>query len=422
MNVATQPPHWISAPVALRLCFALLFFVFYPQGDQYLARTTGLPLPPTVLFFVVASPLLAVVIWREVRLRRQGSPLLALLSRSFPAWIPFVALTFLSLAWALHPDAFWAGGPRHIFLLAYDCAIFFTLLAVGTLPAIRDSWRTWVGLTFAALLFTTLWDVLQPGTFSQQMGRAAGLAQNANFSAALLVTACAGLMRPRRLRRRDWILLAVTAVGVLATLSRGGTVLLGVLLVAYLASSVLSLRPSLRRSAVLRLLPVVIAAALILAAAIGAARQGIGMFERPTARARVGILTGDESLLSGDEGRIKLLEQAWEQVVQAPILGHGTGASYRSGRGFHNMYMDVWVQFGIAGLLAYLALLAGGALYFVRQRFLPGLLLMPVFFVWGFLQHGLLDERGLVMLYGLLVAVALPDEELPDGVLDTTPQ
>ncbi|MCB1055664.1 MAG: O-antigen ligase family protein, partial [Acidobacteria bacterium] len=409
MSVATQPPRWVSAPVALRLCFALLFLVFFPQGDQFLARTIGLPMPPTLLFFVIAAPMLAVVIGRELRLRRQGSPLLALLWRSLPAWVPFVVLALLSLAWALHPDAFWEGGPKRIFLLTYDCSIFFTVLAIATLPAIRDSWRSWLGLSYAALLVTTLWDVLQPGTFSQQMGRAAGLAQNANFSAALLVAACAGLIRPRHLRRRDWILLALTAVGVLATLSRGGAVLFGVLLVAYLASAVLALGPSMRRSAVRRLFPVVIAAGLILAAAIGAAREGIGMFERPTARARIGILTGDEDLVSGDEGRLRLLAQAWEQVVEAPLVGHGTGASYASGRGFHNMYMDVWVQFGIAGLLAYLALLAGGAFYFLRQGFLPGLLLIPVMFVWGFLQHGLLDERGLVMLYGLLVAAALPD-------------
>jgi O-antigen ligase len=157
---------------------------------------------------------------------------------------------------------------------------------------------------------------------------------------------------------------------------------------------------------------------LIFTAALVLAREGVGMFERPTARARIAMFTGDTSWLSSEEGRLRLLAQAWEQVSEAPILGHGTGASYRTGRGSHNMYLDVWVQWGLPGLGAYLAFLLGSTWYFARRRFLPGLLLMPVIFFWGLLQHGLLDERGLVMLYGLLLGISALERASETGSIE----
>lgn len=398
---------WLTPEFGQRLLFGILLVMYFPQGDQYLARNLGLmPIPPTIFLLVLAAPLLALVAWREVRHRHQVSPLLVALWRSRWGWAPVALLAVCSLVWSLHPDAFWQGGPRHIFLLSYDLGVLLILLAVSTLPAVRESWRTWLLLAFALLLFTTLWDVLQPGTFSKQMGRAAGLAANANTTAALLVAACAGLIQPHRLRRRDWLLLAAAGLGVLATLSRGGVVLWAVLVGCYLGINLLTLR---RRPAYLharRLVPAAVVICLVFTAAFVLAREGVGMFERPTARARVAMFTGDTSWLSSEEGRLRLLAQAWEQVSDSPILGHGTGASYRTGRGSHNMYLDVWVQWGLVGLGAYLAFLFGSTWYFARRRFLPGLLLMPVIFFWGLLQHGLLDERGLVMLYGLLLGIS----------------
>lgn len=405
---SSEAGGWWSSAVAQRLLFALLLVLFYPQADQYLARTVGLPLPPTLLFFVLAAPLLAAVAWREATLRRRASPLLAALARGVAGWGPLAVLAVISLLWALHPGAFWQGGLRYIFLPTYDVAVLLSLLAVGTLPAVRGSWRRWLTLAFLALFLTTLWDVLAPGTFSKQMGRAAGLAGNANASAALLVASCAALLEPAALRRRDGLLLAATAVGVLATLSRSGVVLLALLVAGYLLALAVALRQRPARSALRRLAPMVLSIALALGAALVLAQEGVGMFERPTARARIGMLTGERSVMSSDEGRFVLLRRGWEQVSSAPIVGHGTGASYRGGRGSHNVYLDLWAQFGLAGLLAYLAFLAGGTWVFARRRFVPGLLLMPVIVFWGLFQHGLLDERGLMMLYGLLLAVSAP--------------
>ena len=82
---------------------------------------------------------------------------------------------------------------------------------------------------FVVLLSSVFADACYPGTFSSLPDRAAGFAENPNIAAFVLVLLCSCLVDFQRRRLKSHVLMALTSLGVLTTLSRGGGILLAVL-------------------------------------------------------------------------------------------------------------------------------------------------------------------------------------------------
>jgi O-antigen ligase len=243
--------------------------------------------------------------------------------------------------------------------------------------------------------------------FAEHMNRAAGLPEDANTAAFLAVLAAALLIEPRRGRRSDAAVLAAAGGVVLCTLSRGGLLLLALLLLA------VAMLPLLRGEGVLHRRTVKVAAAgaaLLLLAAIGVlllASFDLGMFGRATTQQRLELIAGG-SFVRPQEMRAGFLEQYFELVADAPILGHGTGYSYSLPQGPHNRYLFQWVNFGLLGLGVFLWWLVATYRMFRARGCDAGLLVMLLVAAYSLLNHGVLELRGLALALGLLAGLSAP--------------
>ena len=108
-----------------------------------------------------------------------------------------------------------------------------------------------------------------------------------------------------------------------------------------------------------------------------------------------------------DTVRVVRLKIAIEAIRDSPLVGYGNRYGSGEGLGAHNMYLAVWVDFGLPGFLAYSALMAGGLWSCWRLRFWPGLFAMGVLASWSMFSHTVLEQRSLFVVVGLLLALAL---------------
>jgi O-antigen ligase len=239
------------------------------------------------------------------------------------------------------------------------------------------------------------------------MSRAAGLPEDPNSAAFLIVLAAALLLNRTQNRWVSAGVLALAGAGVLCTLSRGGLVLLLLLVVARPLLPVVSGGIGVRRS---HLVAAGAGLAALLAAVLAASwltDRGLGIFGRRTTQERVELLASG-SWLRPQEERLASLGEYWQLIAEAPLAGHGTGFSYTLPRGPHNRFVLEWVNVGVLGLAAYLGWLVAGFRLFQRRRSQAGMLVVLLIAGYSLLQHGVLEVRAVVLALGLLASLSAP--------------
>jgi O-antigen ligase len=270
----------------------------------------------------------------------------------------------------------------------------------------RRYFRHYVLSAFVVLLASIFWDAYFPGTFTLVPDRAAGFAENPNTAAFVLVLMCCCLVDFQQLRVGNLVVIALTSLGVLATMSRGGGVLLA-LLFAFYAYGVVRLnrhQPGrlLRYAAALA-----VAVAIVFAAGVYFV-QGAGMFAL-SFQPRLGMLNGEADLVPEDEDRIGLATEFFEAAVDSPVIGYGTAYTYSFPLGPHNIYLQQWVNNGLPGLVAYLMFLGTCAFVFWTRQYSAGLLFVCLVAINGFFSHNILEERAVLALLGVLLTLSFYD-------------
>ena len=244
-----------------------------------------------------------------------------------------------------------------------------------------------------------------PGQLFNSKARAAGLAVNANLAGfSLVLMAAASLGYEVRTRRIDNWILALSGLGVFATLSRG-SVLLYVLLLGYYFYAVLfGARGGLKKGAMIVFSGGVLLVflALMIPYLIGQTE----MFAKQGAQRRLGQIMGNRGLYNQEDSRVQAASKSLGLIDDSPFFGHGTGYSQSMVVGPHNMYLKQWVDNGLPGLLAYIALLVSSFWLFNRRRFFPGQGFILVAALGGFFSHNVLDLRPFLLLFGTLVGVS----------------
>lgn len=410
---------------ALLLYFDLIFLVSFTQAERWLGAEGLLPVDPTQLFPLLAAPLLALVAVQEIEARRPRLTLQHAVAANVAIVGPFVALAVCHLLATLRPEAYWGEGIGPVLLVPYDCAIFLVALVLGLCPPFARRLR-WLGtLAVLVLAATIAVDFAQPAFFAKIPSRPAGIARDANTAAFLLVLGAGLALSYRRLERRDLAVLAVAGLGVAATLSRAGLLLFCGLLAIY----ALKLVPP-ERLAAFRLgrLLGLAAMALALAAGFGLAAYLVnpdsGVFSLPAAQARLEMLTGKVSFLAGQNERLGLMQTYWQEILRAPFLGRGAAFSYAQPQGPHVRYLQEWVNAGLPALIAYVALLAGAFFVFHRRHCERGTVAVLVIAAGSFFSHGILEQRGVPIVLGLLASASLQrlqPEGCGAGVADPLP-
>jgi len=387
------------------LYLAIFFACFLTFLDRYLYRIGVVPYRQAMLG-VLALPIMVVLIAEAGR----GGPVAGRLRRTMrgnaPAVLVFGGIMAVSLLWVLFPGAAWQRGIQYLLYVPFYTTVFFLAM---TMPALRPVLRDWRVFFFLALLLlasTTAVDVLFPGFFSKQTHRASGTAVNANDSAMVLLMLTSTLLTYGRARLRDMILMGVVAVLVFCTLSRGGLLLYLFLAAAYLAILFRPDRRLLRRTAsTLLLLVVVVPVAWV---GIRYMVQTQEFFGTTYFARRMSMFSGEAELVPEGEARVVLARYYLDLALQAPILGHGAGHDRLHHIGSpHNMYLQLWVNYGLLGVGLYVALLVLSAVHFARRHFPAGAVFIALVALSGLFTHNLMDAPVFPLMLGVLLSVSL---------------
>jgi len=376
------------------------FLVFVSYFDTYLNAVGLLPFLNVFLFIWGLVVVTGMTLLRAMASPHERGRVLELYRKNIAVLAPLAAIVLLSFASAFVPTALLDQGPRYVLYPAYNAAI----VALSMLLPFQEHHRRWMrwylALAFALAAASVFIDVIRPGTFSIVPDRAAGFARNPNGGGFLLVAMCCALIAFDRVRGFDLVILAVTALGVIATLSRGAFLLLAFTVCCYGPCVV---RHSMRRGFGVLLTRMV--ALVVLAYGTYAATSRL-MDQRMFSGGgdgRVAMLLGKKKMVGKRESRVELAKEGWELVQAHPWVGYGSGFTFSLPEGPHNMYVSRWLDNGLPGVVAYVWLLGASALVFWRRRYLPGVVFTGVVALEGFFSHNLLEERAFILPFGILL-------------------
>lgn len=228
-----------------------------------------------------------------------------------------------------------------------------------------------------------------------------------------------------------WIVRAIAAYMIYLTASRSGNYILTLFIVVYLGFQLTQRVLSFRRALILvNLLAVLYAIGLGLYFT-----NSLPEYDVSQDFALSRILDVQES--NTDYTRGDLTMAVYQLAVDAPWHGYGAMGlqdaqtshlyfqSDLPGLGAHNIYLAVWGETGLLGLVSYLAVLGFGVLQVVRQPLAPSDRLVAALMWMGYLIRGLtwhsqfLSATGLVVIgilycYPRLVANAAPAPHQPE--------
>ena len=394
----------------LAAAFAVVLgMILIPATDLLLYVKGVLPIRPTLVF--AATIALLPLSW----LLRGGLGLhpslnAAVIRRNAPVLGSLFFLVLLMLGGVLLPHSNLQGGGTLVFLAAFHAVAAVLLLLSTAEPVVRRWLPTGLTLGLLLVLGSLALDFIRPTHPHELRGRAAGVAMNPNAAAFLLVILTSAILDFRRFRRRDLFIFLLALIGVFATFSRGGFVLLILLLLVYFAAHSWQGRGDRRTHLKLMGTVAILVAVFLLAAQL--VQVTAGAFAGSAVVRVLQLLSGDVTALLGDATRSGLVTEYLDKARQRPLLGFGTGYTFTQPLGPHNIYLRLWVENGILGFLSYTATIGFAGLLFLHRRFFNGFAFILVLGAFGFLSHNILEMRPPMLLFGILLglSVAAPQD------------
>lgn len=377
---------------ALAKVFTVSFLALYlAKGDMYLSLRFFPGMSPSLLFVTIAG------IWYlGLILSGRMSRCWRILSAAESVLLPFAGLALISLWGVMVRFNVLPAEVQPLFFPWLDLFVFSAGLVLGGEAVPDRTWRTALLLAFAVTAFSIGVDVVLPGTFSEVPARAAGIAQNPNGGALIIVllTACVLPWERPQWSRGVAALLTAGAIAVFMTLSRAGILLWGLLLLRYI---LLARRNDTPHGGWVLLL---CAGAGVLGL-LAAGRAGVvPMFNLPSNRTHLVLGEGGHMLGMATEERLVALRRSVARIERAPWLGNGSGVSYEMTVGPHNMYLARWVDNGVLGLAAYLWLLGALLVLAYRTDSRQAQALAWIMVIFGLFSHNVLEDRTLLLLLG----------------------
>lgn len=249
--------------------------------------------------------------------------------------------------------------------ITMDLARMMLVLVAIIAVLSTEKWeKTALWAAICAMLMTTgseIYEMLGFAKFSSIPGRYAGFNGHPNFPPVLLCEMLGIIFALSKNFRFNCLMIAVALPGVALTYGRSGMVVLALLCGAYV---LLNAR---RNFGFLMILSAVTLPLLSIGTAVlqSGTHQGV-MKDKNTADRLEAIYNLDFEKLKSPE-RVKDFNDAWEAVLEKPLLGHGTGISgtYYAP---HNEYASLWLEVGIPGLTLFI----GTWLWLITRSFLTG--------------------------------------------------
>ncbi len=398
----------VNRSILLTRLAGILLILPVTSLDIYLFNSGLVPIPPTVGWTVSSAViiLLAFIQHGKTGLRRQ----ISVASQNVPFLLLFMGIATLSLMLSVLPDANYGSGNIYLFLPTFSFFVFAIALVAGSLNGFQRAIRPIAATALVLLCLSIFADILSPGTFSRALARAAGFAENPNSAAFRAVLLCSVAITYQQIGTRNLLLLGLTGLATLATLSRGGMLLLTLLVLCFLIS--VSRNKGLSWVSVFK---VGVAAGIVLLSVNLGAQFAFNQFaaeDKYIAAARFGKLSGEQALYSSNEGRMQLTKFFIAKIADKPLAGYGTGYSFSvsivgSDQGPHNMYVRQWVDNGVLGMILYLAMLITAIAIFRKRNSPSGVTFILLVAAASIFSHNVLENRSFLILFGLLAAMSV---------------
>ena len=385
---------------------------FFAYVDFHLDYIRVLPFPAANVFLVLLVALNSGTMLLAAASQTSRQRVESMYASQITVIAPLVGIVLFSFVSSFVSTANADVGPRYVMYPAYDAVIILLAMLLPYRVHHRDRFRLYLFGALVVLAGSVFVNAVRPGTFSFVNTRAAGFPTNPNTAAFVLVALCCSILDFGQIRLLSVMAILLTSVGVLATLSRGGLIMLAFLLVFYLYGIARRKRGRLR---LLGTLAGVACLGGLIALGSSQLMQRASIFALPS-QTREGMLTGRESLVPQDEARVRLLNESLGVVRESPILGFGSGYTYTMGEGPHNIYLQQWINNGIAGLGCYVWLLIAAVHLFWRRRNYAGLAFMGVVALEGMFSHNLLEERAFLVGFGVLLTLSYFEASEADRV------
>jgi O-antigen ligase len=379
----------------------LAIALFYTNATNYLYQGGGLPIEP-YWWIIGYSLLLLPLILRATVNAGIHVPPLAIWAYGFG---------LISIAWFFRVSTL----PRAVEELETRLmSIVFILIMLFIFSTRTAQTRARQAIAAAVLLGVgfNLYELFNPQTFSNVLGRSAGLYINPNQSGnALVLGMILGLGTVAE--RYRLVFMVTIGLGVLITFSRSA-------LLAWTIAFLLVCAVDLLLNRRIRGLAEVAVAGLVAAA----------VFLSPGWTA-VQARLEDEHVLNDDVlGRVSAIgigqfdddsatergevaTRAWDTFGADPLLGSGTGASISPpfDVGPHNTYLALMVDHGLLGLILFPALILACTWRVAPPDRTLAMTFSIVVATLGLFSHNLLSERYALITYALIASIVLTSRQ-----------
>ena len=395
------------ADLAIGLGLAVALFPPLTGADLYLSadRSGILPVNATVISALSLSSVFGLILLDGLA-RDHGRRLCTIYRAAGPPLLAFSLVTVVQLTGGFLPEAYWSDSGKYIYLPLYTLVLLMFSIGIASTPTFRQYHRVIFAICLAAATGSIFVDVFFPETFSRFDTRPAGFMKDPNYGAATVIVLALATVDWTRSRTSDMLVWSIAGSAIVATLSRGGMVLLAV---AFLVYSVVVARSGLQLYA--KRLSILLLAIAIVVPVYSMAHLGTTVYSADNQRAQMlaALLRGDTATVTADP-RVKLISGYIDLISDRPFLGYGTGfVTSRAWQddGPHNMYLALWVENGVVGLSAYVMLLTVCFSYFRRLGDPRGQVFCISLMIFSFFSHDAITMRPIVLNLGLLSVMAV---------------
>jgi O-antigen ligase len=374
--------------------------------DYYMAKRGIWPLSPTAFALGSFMTLYYFAAMSDM-IQNRGSRLIALYASMKHVLFGYGTIAIISLLYGLHPSGYGEGDS--MFLFAYSLFFLISVPAIVLMKSMEACFKPIVVVALLTYFGSVIVDLFQEGMFTSVVGRAAGFAVNPNtggFTLVMLIVACVNWKEYKIL---DGFLWGVAAVGVFVTFSRGGIMLYSISFALYVYAVLVKNKSAHVAWSVVKMIVTTGLSGLLIVTVVIPLFGQSEQFTAYTAQKRLKSFTqmGDSQTESiGEDSRVDLFEKYVDLIAESPIIGHGAAFSEHQPLGPHNLYLLVWTDFGVSGLIALLYFIGSVFVYFIRQRDFRGYAFTVVFILEGFFAHDLLLFRPFLIVLALLCGLS----------------
>jgi len=377
----------------MSLLVVVLVLAFHTNVILWGAETGKLAISPSLVMLPVLL-VGGVLIWAD------DGPLRWVVRSFWFRWA--MGFTLVTILWFLATPQL----PPVVSLLIariYSMVFFGVCLMLFSVPGIHRLARQAMVATVLLAVALNLYELAYPMTFSEVLGRSAGLYINPNIAGMTIVLGVLVTIDVLPQAWRGWYF-GTALVGVICTFSRGG------MLEAGLAGLGLVYVGRLQRRQ--WMVPVLVVTGVGL---VGFALLQMGVWDplgtgglNLNSLNRIAFRTGDNSFSE----RAQVAMKALEAIAESPLWGNGLGATrtWAATVSTHNIYLNLMMDHGVWAVLIYPLML-----WSLRSRDPLYWVILGVALLMGLFTHNVLDLRPVLMSLACLPSLGRAAGENPEA-------